>query len=95
MNGIGQWQKILQRSKLTGIDLENATMVLNEAAKRNFQAAMGRSGVVSDYVSARMDCAGDAHDGIMAKAEKDPEQKKQVVTHRLNFSKKKITSIIL
>ena len=46
------------------------------------QAAMGRSGVVSDYVSARMDCAGDAHDGIMAKAEKDPEQKKQVVLNK-------------
>ncbi len=46
------------------------------------QAAMGRSGVVSDYVSARMDCAGDAHDEIMAKAEKDPEQKKHVVLHK-------------
>ena len=46
------------------------------------QAAMGRSGAVSDYVSARMDCAGDAHDGIMAKAEKDPEQKKQVVLNK-------------
>ncbi len=46
------------------------------------QAAMGRSGVVSDYVSARMDCAGNAHDGIMAKAEKDPEQKKQVVLNK-------------
>jgi conjugative transfer pilus assembly protein TraH len=29
-----------------------------------------------------MDCAGDAHDGIMAKAEKDPEQKKQVVLNK-------------
>lgn len=46
------------------------------------QAAMGRSGVVSDYVSARMDCAGDAHDGIMEKAAIDPEQKKQVVLNK-------------
>ena len=46
------------------------------------QAAMGRSGVVSDYVSARMDCASDAHDGIMEKAAKDPDQKKQVVLNK-------------
>ncbi len=46
------------------------------------QAAMGRSGVVSDYVSARMDCASDAHDGIMEKAAKDPEQKTQVVLNK-------------
>lgn len=48
----------------------------------NDQATMGRSGVVSDYVSARMDCASDAHDGIMEKAAKDPEQKKQVVLNK-------------
>ena len=46
------------------------------------QAAMGRCGVGSDYVSARMDCASDAHDGIMEKAAKDPEQKKQVVLNK-------------
>lgn len=46
------------------------------------QAAMGKTGVMSDYVSARMDCAGNAHDELMAKAEKDPQQKKQVVLNK-------------
>lgn len=54
--GIGQWQKILQRSKLTGIDLENATMVLNEAAKRNFQAAIKINS--SGTTTVRMDAMG-------------------------------------
>jgi conjugative transfer pilus assembly protein TraH len=46
------------------------------------QAAMGKSGVASDYVKSRMKCAGDAHDGIMAVAEKDPAQQKQVVLNK-------------
>lgn len=43
---------------------------------------MGKSGVVSDYVSARMDCASDAHDSIMEKAAQDPAQQKQVVLNK-------------
>ena len=46
------------------------------------QAALGRDGVVSDYVKARMDCAGAEHDKLMEKAEKDPTQQKQVVLNK-------------
>lgn len=46
------------------------------------QAAIGKSGVVSDYVSARMDCAGNKHDSIMDEAQKDPQQKKQIVLNK-------------
>lgn len=46
------------------------------------QAAMGKSGVISDYVSARMECSGDGHDAVMEKAAKDEHQKKQVVLNK-------------
>ena len=46
------------------------------------QASMGKSGVVADYVSAHMDCAGNQHDGIMEDAAKDPIQQKQVVLNK-------------
>ena len=46
------------------------------------QAALGRDGVASDYVKARMDCAGAEHDKLMEKAAKDPTQQKQVVLNK-------------
>lgn len=46
------------------------------------QAAMGKSGVMSDYVTARMKCSGSGHDEIMEKASKDESQKKQVVLNK-------------
>ena len=46
------------------------------------QAAQGKSGVISDYVSARMECSGDGHDAVMAKAAKDETQKKQIVLNK-------------
>lgn len=46
------------------------------------QAAMGKTGVMSDYVSARMECSGDGHDSVMEKAANDPKQKKQVVLNK-------------
>lgn len=46
------------------------------------QAMMGKSGVMSDYVTARMKCTGEGHDDIMEKAAKDEQQKKQVVLNK-------------
>ncbi len=46
------------------------------------QAMMGKTGVMSDYVSARMKCSGSGHDEIMEKASKDESQKKQVVLNK-------------
>lgn len=46
------------------------------------QAAMGKTGVVSDYVSARMQCSGDGHDKTMEDAAQDPAQKKQIVLNK-------------
>lgn len=46
------------------------------------QATMGKDGLMSDYVKARMDCAGIGFDGVMDKAAKDPERKKQVVLNK-------------
>ena len=53
------------------------------------QASMGKSGVMSDYVSARMKCSGEGHDAIMAEASKDPQQQKQVI-----FNKNIVWSIL-
>ena len=46
------------------------------------QAAMGKDGIASDFVKSRMKCASAEHDAIMAKAEKDPSQAKQVVLNK-------------
>ncbi len=46
------------------------------------QAAMGREGLFSDYVKARMACSGDGFDKVMSKAAEDPERKKQVVLNK-------------
>lgn len=46
------------------------------------QASIGKTGVVADYVSARMDCSGDKHDLIMDTAQKDPSMQKQVVLNK-------------
>jgi conjugative transfer pilus assembly protein TraH len=46
------------------------------------QAAMGKSGVMSDYVTARMKCSGEGHDELMKKAAQDVHQKKQVVLNK-------------
>ncbi|HHI9467508.1 TPA: conjugal transfer protein TraH [Legionella anisa] len=46
------------------------------------QAAMGKEGLFSDYVKARMACSGTGFDNVMSKASTDPERKKQVVLHK-------------
>ncbi|WP_412755609.1 conjugal transfer protein TraH [Legionella longbeachae] len=46
------------------------------------QAAMGKEGLFSDYVQARMACSGNGFDNVMNKAAQDPERKKQVVLNR-------------
>jgi conjugative transfer pilus assembly protein TraH len=46
------------------------------------QAAMGKEGLFSDYVQARMACAGTGFDNVMDKASKDPERKKQVALNK-------------
>lgn len=46
------------------------------------QAAMGKEGLFSDYVQARMACSGSGFDHVMTKAAKDPERKKQVVLNK-------------
>lgn len=46
------------------------------------QAAMGKEGLFSDYVQARMACSGTGFDKVMDMAEKDPERKKQVVRNK-------------
>ncbi|HHF7365615.1 TPA: conjugal transfer protein TraH [Legionella bozemanae] len=46
------------------------------------QAAMGKEGLFSDYVKARMACAGNGFDNVMNKASLDPERKKQVVLNK-------------
>ena len=46
------------------------------------QASQGKSGVMSDYVSARMKCSSTGHDAIMEQAAKDEKQKKQVVLNK-------------
>lgn len=39
------------------------------------QAAMGKEGLFSDYVQARMACSGNGFDNVMNKASQDPERK--------------------
>lgn len=46
------------------------------------QAAMGKEGLFSDYVQARMACSGNGFDNVMNKASVDPERKKQVVLNK-------------
>lgn len=46
------------------------------------QAAMGKEGLFSDYVQARMACSGNGFDNVMNKASQDPERKKQVVLNK-------------
>ncbi|WP_454784002.1 conjugal transfer protein TraH [Legionella sp. WA2024007413] len=46
------------------------------------QAAMGKEGLFSDYVKARMACSGTGFDNVMSKASTDPERKKQVVLNK-------------
>lgn len=46
------------------------------------QAAMGKEGLFSDYVKARMACSGSGFDNVMNKASEDPERKKQVVLNK-------------
>ncbi|PWY53810.1 conjugal transfer protein TraH, partial [Legionella qingyii] len=46
------------------------------------QAAMGKEGLFSDYVKARMACSGSGFDNVMNKASQDPERKKQVVLNK-------------
>ncbi|QDQ41164.1 conjugal transfer protein TraH (plasmid) [Legionella geestiana] len=46
------------------------------------QAAMGKEGLFSDYVQARMACSGSGFDQVMDKAAKDPERQKQVVLNK-------------
>lgn len=46
------------------------------------QAAMGKEGLVSDYVKARNECANNGFRQVMDKAEVDPERKKQVVLNK-------------
>ncbi|MCE3045405.1 conjugal transfer protein TraH [Legionella sp. 16cNR16C] len=46
------------------------------------QAAMGKEGLFSDYVKARMACSGNGFDSVMDKASKDPERQKQVVLNK-------------
>ncbi|HHW4982776.1 TPA: conjugal transfer protein TraH [Legionella anisa] len=46
------------------------------------QAAMGKEGLFSDYVQARMACSGSGFDNVMNKASQDPGRKKQVVLNK-------------
>ncbi|HDO7865849.1 TPA: conjugal transfer protein TraH [Legionella pneumophila] len=46
------------------------------------QAALGKEGLFSDYVKARMACSGSGFDNVMNKASQDPERKKQVVINK-------------
>lgn len=46
------------------------------------QAAMGKEGLFTDYVKARMACSGTGFDGVMKNASLDPERKKQVVLNK-------------
>ncbi|WP_131783646.1 conjugal transfer protein TraH [Legionella gresilensis] len=46
------------------------------------QAAMGKEGLFSDYVQARMACSGSGFDNVMKKASIDPERQKQVVLNK-------------
>ena len=46
------------------------------------QATMGKEGLFSDYVQARMACSGTGFDNVMNKASQDPERKKQVVLNK-------------
>jgi conjugative transfer pilus assembly protein TraH len=46
------------------------------------QAAMGKEGLFSDYVKARMACSGNGFNAIMKNAANDPERKKQVVLNK-------------
>jgi conjugative transfer pilus assembly protein TraH len=46
------------------------------------QAAMGKEGLFSDYVKARMACSGNGFDNVMSKAVLDPERKKQVILNK-------------
>lgn len=46
------------------------------------QAAMGKEGLFSDYVKARMACSGNGFDEVMKHASLDEERKKQVVLNK-------------
>ncbi|STX81705.1 TraH pilus assembly protein [Legionella busanensis] len=46
------------------------------------QAAMGKEGLFSDYVKARMACSGNGFDQVMEKASLDETRKKQVVLNK-------------
>ncbi len=46
------------------------------------QGTMGKEGFFSDYVTARMGCAGNKHDQAIEAASKDPARKKQVVYNK-------------
>ncbi|HDV5785736.1 TPA: conjugal transfer protein TraH [Legionella pneumophila] len=46
------------------------------------QAAMGKEGLFSDYVKARMACSGSGFDNVMNKAAQDPILRKQVVLNK-------------
>lgn len=46
------------------------------------QGTMGKEGFFSDYVQARMGCAGAKHDAAMEAASKDPVRKQQVVYNK-------------
>ncbi|HHF7368348.1 TPA: conjugal transfer protein TraH [Legionella bozemanae] len=46
------------------------------------QAAMGKEGLFSDYVKARMACSGNGFDNVMNKASQDETRKKQVVLNK-------------
>lgn len=46
------------------------------------QAAMGKEGLMSDYVKARMACAGNGFDEVMQHAARDEARKKQIVLNK-------------
>jgi conjugative transfer pilus assembly protein TraH len=46
------------------------------------QGTMGKEGLFSDYVQARMGCSGSKHDAAIEAASKDPIRKKQVVYNK-------------
>lgn len=46
------------------------------------QAALGKEGLFSDYVKARMACSGNGFDTVMTNASQDSERKKQVIVNK-------------
>jgi conjugative transfer pilus assembly protein TraH len=56
--------------------------VLSQQKICNDQHRMGKEGLGEDYVSARMNCAGDGFQQTMTEAEKNPEHKEQVVLNK-------------